>query len=222
MNQFDYKGKTVQVFNDGGSVEVNFIERNTPDPVRRISGNRVEFPYGGGKWIYHVFGSLFDEVDGNNRIQAQALFVITLEDGTKEVVQKRDVGFSVRPTYLDMIGNAIITGLSTYQWLRIHFVNAILARIPELGGDSQGRGLEIFNNDGSVDTPLFTYTKDAEGAIEILPVQPAAIGSKLLVDGVENEGLIVSGLTEGLHQFTYQEVDSVGAVTAAQTRNILV
>lgn len=243
MTTFDYKGTTVSVYHTGGIEPVNFID-NSINPITHLSGDRIEFSRGGGKLIYQVLGVLY-ETSGYNRVQAQSIFLNQISGGTDEVIVKRDVGYSVSKEHFDAMAQLpTVSGTTILETLHMHFLNGILARIPELGGDEHGRGLELFNNDGSIDTPLFTYKRafTNSATVEIVPVT-VSTSYKVLVDGVEyfktvqtetmnadgsisiteiqEQTLIVENLPTGFHQFEYQELDVNGLVTASQVRNIL-
>lgn len=243
MNTFNYKEITVTVYNEATPKVVDFIHNDTPDPIRVLSGRRIEFPYGGGHFIYHIPGMLYDEITAQNRIQAQAIFLVTLADGKQQVMNVKDVGYSVNADHFRALSTlASIAGSTMLDTQGIHKLNGLAARIPELGGDPNGRGIELFNNDGTVDTPLFTYKRDTpdSSTIEVIPIAPAVNGYKLLVDGVEylkttetmnadgtittttKKTLIVEGLARGFHQFEYQELDATGLVSKSQARNLLV
>lgn len=246
MNQFNYKETSVTVYNEGGSIDAPFTDK-TPNPVTRLSGDRIEFTRGGGKIIYHVLGVLYDQLTGQNRVQCQKIFLNVFTDGTEEVIFKEEVSYSVDVAYFNAMAQMpSLTGKGILVTLSMHFINGLLARVSELGGDTDGRGLELFNNDGTVDTPLFTYRR-VDTTIEAVPVVPVAT-FKLFIDGVENgekvvtkeathdvdgmlltaeesyiePSLFVSGLTVGFHQFDYQVLDDTGAVVTSQSRNILI
>lgn len=249
MNTFDFKGTPVTVYNEATPKAVDFIHNDTPDPIRAVSGRRIEFPYGGGQFIFHIPGMQYDEVTAQNRIQAQAIFLVTLADGKQQVMNVKDVGYSVHADHFRALATlASIAGSSMLDTQGIHKLNGLMARIAELGGDLHGRGIELFNNDGTVDTPLFTYKRENPNSstLEIVPIKAAPIDWKLLLTnpatGVKEEvvkttetmnadgtttttteqTLIATDLASGFHQFTYQELDAAGAVTAEQARNILV
>ena len=248
MNQFNYKGTLVSVHNNGGSIEASFFEPNSPNPITRISGDRIEFQRGNVRLIYQVLGVLYDQLSGANRVQCQKLVLNALGDGTEEVVKKEECSYSVDPAYFGALSQMPSLPGGILKTLSMHFLNGLLARIFELGGDPNGRGLELFNNDGTTDTPLFTYNRSGDPVvIEAVPVVPVA-KFKLFVDGAEHgtkvvtkeatynadgtiltaeesyidPSLFVSGLAAGFHQFDYRELSTLGAVTASQIRNILV
>lgn len=238
MNTFVFKGVSVNVYNDGGSIPANFVDNNGLSSITRISGDRIEFPRGGGRLIYHVIGVNYDQLTGGNRVQAQKVFLNTLSDGSEEVVLRQDVGYSVDEAYFNALAQMSSLPNSTMlKTLSMHFINGLLARVPELGGDDKGRGVELFNNDGTLDTPLFTYkrTDDPSPVIEVVPIVDP-VDYRLLVDGVEylnvqemldgttltEKTLVVAGLAPGFHQFEYQELDGTGTLVLSQVRNILI
>jgi hypothetical protein len=222
MNTFNYKGIVVTVLNNGEKEPVAFMDRDPFDSVREISGSRIEFLHGAIKLIYELQGLLIDNSREANRIKARLIAINPMIDGGSEVIKKDDVGFSVPKEQLDAIASLpSLAGASMLKTIFMHCLNGLLSRIPELGGNQDGRGLEFYNNDGTTSQPLFTYNKHEVDTVEIIPVVPAA-NFNLLVDGLAVEALLASKLPSGLHQFEYRELDAAGAVVAKQVRTILV
>jgi hypothetical protein len=246
MSLFNYKGLTVSVLNNGGKEEVEFIMAETPNPIKYISGDRVEFMYGGGKFIYQIKGINFDTISGVNMVFADVIFVNLMPDGSQVVIKNHSFNYSVSPMQFE--GMSTLQSLPNSTILKtmfMHLVNGLLARIPELGGTHYGGGMEYFNNDGSVTVPLYTYKLvQVNGKLD-LTVEPLDVASdwKLLLNGEEylkavetqavddageitttttyEQSLTIEGLEHGFYQIEYQVLDEAGEVVQSQPRNII-
>jgi hypothetical protein len=249
MSIFNYKGIEVEVFNNGGKEDVNYIQNDTPSPVKHISGDRIQFQIGSVKYIYSVNGISLNQVTASNEVLVD---LILINSSNNTVILSKSFNFSVsKEIFYGMSQLQSLNDSTILKTMFMHFLNGVLSRVPELGGDIQGWGLEHFNNDGTVSQPLYTYEKDA--VLTIKPVD-VSVNWKLIVDGeewfeskevevsetttdpetgeevttttIETElvkSLVVSGLSTGFHQFTYQILDEEGVVVVGeQTRNILV
>jgi hypothetical protein len=252
MATFNYKGIEVTVINNGGKEAVDFIHTDTPEPIKFLSGNRIEFKLGGGKYIYQVTGFSLDYISTKNTVEAQKIFINPLEDGNNIVIINKNVDYSVTPMqFYAMEQLESLPDSTIIKTLFMHFLNGMLSRIPELGGNETGCGVEFFNNDGTTSEPLYTYSRNSD-IITILPITDS-VNWKLIVDGEEclknetveitttetdaetgeevsittHENQLVKSLTSnslesGFHQFTYQILNTEGVVINEQTRNILI
>jgi hypothetical protein len=225
MGLFNYKGLTISVFNNGGKEAVDFIQPNTSSPIKFISGDRVEFMYGGGKFIYHVRGVNFDTISGSNMVYAESIFVNPMPDGSQVVIKNNSFNYTVSTVQFEGMSSLQSLPESTIlKTMFMHLVNGLLARIPELGGTTYGGGMEYFNNDGTIDTPLFTYTLNPQGESLDMTIVPneQAVSWKLLVNGSEAESFELKGLVDKLYQIEYQILDENGEVAQSQARNIII
>jgi hypothetical protein len=218
--QFKYKDIDVTVLNNGGKEAVSFIHSNTPSPIREVSGDRVEFQIGTVKYIYHVQGVSLNQITGANEVLVELIMLNVLSDGSLVVIQHRPFNYSASPVIFEGMSQLQSLPESTIlKTMFMHFLNGILSRIPELGGTQQGWGVELFNNDGTVDEPLYTYnTLQGYGTLNIVPIVESP-SWKLFVNGEEwlvDETVITTTQQEVTREETDETTGETTTVTTTE------
>lgn len=238
MNQFILNGKTISVFNTGKKEAIQaLINGQAQDLI--ISGDRLEMPYGGGVYIFQVGHIGINEVTEHIRIIGSQIFLNILEDGAWEQVSSKPIQFDIPESYFPAYaGMPSLANSGILKTIFMHAINALAARLPQIGGDANGWGPELFHSDGTFKQPLFTYSKAGSSltmnaihgtapfaykvdGLEIEKQSTDDATGEPLVDAEGNPVMephnVAEQLAPGFHSF--QVTDSLGLTEA---RNILV
>jgi hypothetical protein len=231
MNQFTYKGKLISVFNAGQKEMIQALINNQIQPLV-ISGDRLEIQHGGGLYIFQVNHIGINEVTEHIRIIGSEMFFNILEDGTRELISSKPIQFDIPEIYFSAYAAMpSLAGTGILKTIFMHALNALAARLPQLGGDGNGWGIELFQSDGTFKQPVFYYNKPAEGSLVLTPIEAGEYrffvdGNELLkqsIDAATGEPVMepaneASGLAPGFHEVRVTSSD--GLIT--ETRHLFV